>query len=428
MSSPLAIAGVSAVLRDLLNNGLVDNDITGALGGNVTVTVSPPDAIRINDPNARTQLNIFLYQVAPNAAWRNAGLPGRDDRGARVGNPPLALDLHYLITAYGREDLHAEILLGYAMHLLHETPVMDRDAIRTALSGGAVGNNVLPPAFQNLDATDLADQVEQLRISPLALNTEEMSKLWAAMQAHYRPTAAYQVSAVLIEARRPARAALPVLTRNLDVQANLLPPFPTLVSATAPNREIAVRLGETLTIRGHHLDGTTPRLLFEHARLSEPIELTPVATANPDVYTVTLPNNAQAQIDWPAGTWSLRWSVVRPGDVDARSSNLIPVLLAPRLDIGGSGAVRAPDGRVTVSLAFSPEIRPGQRATLYCGGREAPSAFIPGPTANLDFVFTGLAAGAQRLRLRIDGVDSRLVDRSATPPVFDPGQVLGIPA
>ena len=31
-----------------------------------------------------------------------------------------------------------------------------------------------------------------------------MSKLWSAIQSHYRPSAAYQVSVVLIEAKRPA--------------------------------------------------------------------------------------------------------------------------------------------------------------------------------------------------------------------------------
>src|SRR3569832_2409248 len=101
MSSPLALAAVTAVLRDLLNNGLIDHDITGALGNNVTVTAVQTDTIAIDGNNARTQRNLFLHQVTPNAGWRNVGLPSRDDRGTRLANPPLALDLHYLLTAYG---------------------------------------------------------------------------------------------------------------------------------------------------------------------------------------------------------------------------------------------------------------------------------------------------------------------------------------
>ena len=52
----------------------------------------------------------------------------------RLANAPLALDLHYLLSVYSGGDLHAEILLGYAMQLLHEMPVLTRDAIRTALN------------------------------------------------------------------------------------------------------------------------------------------------------------------------------------------------------------------------------------------------------------------------------------------------------
>jgi hypothetical protein len=46
-----------------------------------------------------------------------------------VSSLPLALN-HYLLTAYGSADFQGDILLGYAMHLLHERPVLDRAAIR----------------------------------------------------------------------------------------------------------------------------------------------------------------------------------------------------------------------------------------------------------------------------------------------------------
>ena len=72
------------------------------------------------------------------------------------GAPPLALDLHYIITAYGRADFQAEILLGYAMHLLHERPMLDREAIRRALDPSPLDVSMLPPTFQVLAASDLA--------------------------------------------------------------------------------------------------------------------------------------------------------------------------------------------------------------------------------------------------------------------------------
>lgn len=57
-----------------------------------------PDRIETGD-RKRNQVNLFLYQVTPNPGWRNTGLPSLDSRGdGRLSNPPLALDLHYLLT------------------------------------------------------------------------------------------------------------------------------------------------------------------------------------------------------------------------------------------------------------------------------------------------------------------------------------------
>ena len=98
------------------------------------------------------------------------------------------------------------------MHLLHERPVLDRAAIRRALDPSPLDVSMLPPAFQALVASDLADQAELLKITPSPMTIDEMSKLWSALQSHYRPSAAYQVSVVLIEGRRPARSPLPVLS------------------------------------------------------------------------------------------------------------------------------------------------------------------------------------------------------------------------
>lgn len=440
MSSPLAIAAVTAVLRDLLNNGLIDHNITGSLGSNVDVTTLPPDTIAVDPATARTQLNLFMHQVTPNAGWRNEGLPSRDGRGTRLTNPPLALDLHYLLTAYGSADLHSEILLGYAMHLLHETPVLDRASIRTALSGGTVPGSILPPAFQALSAADLADQVEQIKITPITMSTEEMSKLWSAMQAHYRPTAAYHVSVVLIEAQRATRSAPPVLTRGpvdpisgrergVVAGASLIPPYPMLDTIELPNQQVAARLGDTLTLRGHNLEGSSMVARFEHPRLPNPIDISIGSNANGESVSVALPNTPADQLAWPPGAWNVTLMLQRPGETEVRSTNALPLLLAPRLDIPASGAARnAGTGAVTVTLVFTPQVRPGQKVSLNAGGREANPVSLTAQTGTLSFVYPDLPAGQQWLRLRVDGADSLLVNRATTPPQFDTTQRMNIPA
>ncbi|HEX7755491.1 MAG TPA: Pvc16 family protein, partial [Niabella sp.] len=70
MSSALAIAGITQVLKDLLNDGVINN-ITTNTGTTVTVTALPPD--KIEDAGEQSQLNLYMYQATVNQGWRNEG-------------------------------------------------------------------------------------------------------------------------------------------------------------------------------------------------------------------------------------------------------------------------------------------------------------------------------------------------------------------
>ena len=66
MSTALAIAGVTAVLRDLLNDGLINHNVSGQLGSSVTVSVLAPDRVVATGGSEASQINLFLYLVTPN--------------------------------------------------------------------------------------------------------------------------------------------------------------------------------------------------------------------------------------------------------------------------------------------------------------------------------------------------------------------------
>lgn len=427
MGNALAIAAVTAVLKDLLNNGLIDHNVTGAVGSNVTVSALPPDRVFAPGVQEGNQLNLFLYQVAPNVGWRNIGLPSRDEQGGRLTNPPLALDLHYLLTAYGAEDLHAEVLLGYAMQLLHETPVLTRQSIRTALQPSPVNGAILPPALQALSASELADQVEQIKIVATALNSEEMSKLWTALQARYRPTAAYHVSVVMIESQRPAKSALPVLTvgpvdpvtrepRGPVAAANLDPPFPTLSLVTPPQQRASAHLGDTLVVQGHKLDGTNVAVRLTGSRLAQPIELPITAGSTATRLETTIPNQPATL---PAGLYSLAVLVQRPGDTFRRTTNELTLALAPQITTAlPASFARDGNGDATITLAVRPDVQPTQRVALILGDLEVTAQPKTNQTDTVSFVIRAAAPGTYLVRLRVDGVDSEVVNRAATPPEF----------
>lgn len=434
MSSPLAIGAVSAVLRNLLDNGIVEQV---ALGTTVSVTAGAPDLIRLESNEDPPQLNLFLYQVTPNAALRNNELPSRSSRGERTSNPSLALDLHYLVTAYGRSDFQAEILLGYAMHLLHERPMLDRAAIRRALDPSPLDVSMLPPTFQALAASDLADQFETLRVTPVAMPFDEMSKIWAAIQSHYRPSAAYQVSVVLIDAPRPARSPLPVLTRSLVAHPDLLSPVPTLFGVEPPAKQVVARLGESVTVTGLRLNGSNHTALLSHRLQPTPIEMPVVPNPTGNGFTLALPNTVAAQSQFLPGLWALSLRVTPSGETEPRETNTIalPLAASPVIDADGPlGLVAASAVRggvpqtVTVTLHTRPQLRLGQRATLALGNSTAEAEPRMAAVDPLVFVFPGsLVAGNHWLRLRVDGVDSPLVLRSGATPLFDNTQQLAVP-
>jgi hypothetical protein len=198
MSTAQAIAAVTGTLKDVLSNGLVEQKVAAGLG-DVTVSALPPDRVDSQDGGEVNQLNLFLYRVEPNTAMRSVGLPGRGAAGRRVTNPPLALDLHYLLIAYGTEELHREMLLGHGMKLLHETPVLTRDALRRSLAPpAAAASGPSMSERKRLFNTELAEQMEPVRIMPAPLNVDELTRLWSAFQCRYRAAAPYVASVVLI--------------------------------------------------------------------------------------------------------------------------------------------------------------------------------------------------------------------------------------
>lgn len=437
MSNALAIAGVTAVLKDLLDSGFIEQSVFDNLGHGVNVSAQAPGAIQAaNDTTPR--LNLFMYQVTPNAAWRNVGLPSRDSSGQRISNPPLALDLHYLLTAYGKADLEAELLLGYAMQLLHETPVLAREAIRRALKPldplhPPVDGSLLPSIYRALQASDLVDQLEQIKITPATMNTEELSKLWGALQAQYRPTVTYQVTVVLIESRNAVRSPLPVLSRGpvdtvtqrergVVVQAGMVPPFPEIEAIELPQARISALLNDTIKLIGHNLDGSGHKLLLSSQRLGINAEV--AAEPSPTASAVQF-SLSKASVNLAAGTYAATLQFQHSGETGPRLTNQLSLSIAPQIiaiDPSVTGSLppfhRDSDQNLTLKPACQPALRPDQRVSLILGGTEVLADTFANPTSQPTFTFRALPTGFYWVRLRVDGVDSILIDRSASPPTF----------
>ena len=440
MSNALAIASVTAVLKDLLNNGLIDHDV-GASVGEVIVSTLPPDRIDALDAQKKSRLNLFMYQVTPNSGWRNTDLPSRNSKGDRVSNPPLALDLHYLLTAYGAEELHSEILLGYGMQLLHETPVLTRDAIRRSLTPpspvGAGGD--LPPALAALFTSELAEQVEQIKISPASLTTEEISRMWSAFQAKYRPTAVYQASVVLIQSKGSTRSALPVRARKVKVIPFKQPIIQTINSRATPADPIVsgqpILAGFQLVLEGFDLRGEETQVLV--GGILVPSNETIV---NDSQIIATIPASTPAGV---TGVQVVHKTLLGSPPVPHRGveSNVAAFVLQPRIETIGTSNLQSSGNlrSANINLTVKPAIGDTQRVVLLLNEflpilspppdvDVVPEAYSfvaptrrplspptspPGPSENITIPIKGVKAGSYLMRIQVDGAESPLQTNAA---------------
>ncbi len=409
MSNVLAIAATTRTLRNLLLTQMpaLDNELS-----DLEVTLQPPDIARKGISKA--QLNVFLYQVVFNAAWRNMDMPGRT-RPGETAQPALALNLHYLLTAWGRGDTDSDAIshrvLAAAMSTLHDRAVLDGNDIRNALPDN-----------------DLAEQIERVRFTPLPQSVDDISKLWTAFQTNYRVSSAYEATVVLIDSQSPSRASLPVLKRGakdrgvIDVPSTAA----TLTSLTLPHQQSAARLGDDLVLDGSQLTAVNAVLRFESLRLDGPVDVAPVAGDAAGTLRVHLADPSQdvdAPTRWAPGIYTLSLRVQSP-DLPVLVSNALPLALAPVITVS---PLKSAPGSIDLTVTCMPRLRDGQRVFLLFGDQlVAPSGITqpgdPHQPTSLDFKLTGVAKGTYTVRLRVDGADSIPVDFSGSVPAFDGNQ------
>jgi hypothetical protein len=413
MSNALAIAGVTATLEYCLN--LVYS--SAALGG-VSVSALAPDIVQTNvvsGSSSQLHVNLFLHQVAHNAAWRNVGLPSlAADGSTRLKNPPLALDLHYLLTAYASEDTQAEALLGFAILMLHENPVLPRSQINSALTNLPSTN----PLAGVLSSSGLAEQIEMIKITPATLGREELAWLWTALKADYRPTYCFQVSVVLIESQLASSPGLPVLSRTVSAQA--MPSaqfgsgFAQLSAIQLPMGQSAPIQGDTVILSGTGL-GTVTGVALSNQRLgilySAPL-LTPATDSS---ISFTVPTDADKL---PAGAYSVAVTFTDTSGA-LQTSNSLPMGIAPAILTTPAPVATTNSLGSLVTLTCNPKVQTTQSVSLALGSSAVPAQALTAATDTLSFQFPTLAAGPYLARLQVDGAESPVaVNWPATPPVF----------
>ncbi|MFC5249732.1 DUF4255 domain-containing protein [Streptomyces nigrescens] len=198
MSNALAVATVTQALALLIEHHL-HPEIDMA----VSVETRKPPA----DPPTEPTITVFLYQVSHNPSMRNSDLVTRASDGTLLKRPAAALDLHFLISAYGEEtELVGQRLIGSVVRTLHEIPVLPQELIEEAAQR------------PYLAGSDLAESPQKVRFTPLQLDVDETSKLWGMLhQTPYALSVVYQASLVLLDGHQKPVPAKPVQKPDVRV-------------------------------------------------------------------------------------------------------------------------------------------------------------------------------------------------------------------
>src|SRR5262249_2270399 len=129
------------------------------------------------------------------------------------------------------DDSMAQFILGSAMRVLHDVPIITESVTTQRAPSGA------PVLHQSL-----RDEFEQVKVSLEPLTLEDISKVWTALALKFRLSAAYVVNVVQLESRRARLFPRPVGQPLSPV----IPPLPT--DAPSPGPMVYVLTIQTPTI------------------------------------------------------------------------------------------------------------------------------------------------------------------------------------
>jgi hypothetical protein len=390
MSNFLALATVTASLQRLLQ-AAVQEDVDGA-----SVTTVRPDGSSEGLPEVGA--NLYLYQVTPNASWRNHDLPTRSRGGSLVQRPTMALDLHYLLTFYGDDSTYqSQRVMGSALRALLTHPVLTRAMVEETVAAARASDPDHP-----LAASDLAASVESVKLSPVPLTLEELSRLWSVFfQTPYTLSMAYTGTVVLLESEETPGRPLPVRERRIGV-------FPfqraVLEAAVSPLGDLEpVEMGGELLLRGTGLGGPVARVRVGPADLV-PVEGSVTGTS---LRVLLTPPTLRAGIQ-----------AVQVVYHNGATSTVVPVVLRPVIGVGAGVTSSA------LPVSLDPPVGRRQTVRLFLNELGAPADREPrahvfdAPPDNgipegapdavgvITFPISGVEPGSYLVRVEVAGAES----------------------
>jgi hypothetical protein len=340
----MAVLDISLVTQALIEllKAHIGNSAGWPFGtyGAPLVTAQPPDQV------AAGTLGVYLYHVTEEAHLKNQAPVGRDSPPVRF--TPMGLTLYYQISALGtglgdQITKQEQTYIGCALKALHDNPVIDDNT--------TVARRAPQAPLSVLAAVGLDGAGNKLRIvlQPIAYN--EAASFWNSASLVPRLAIYYQVSVVLLAPDKPASLSGRVFQYGIQTfvggaprldgsQNTLSVQVPGLPVQSLIARPAEVAVGSPLNFTGYNLSGDSTRLLLQHFRWRERVEVDAnwgVVASDDRVYA-TVQEQADGHTIVP-GLYAARVRVVRRRlmpDGTTRDfgvlSNDTPFSIAARID------------------------------------------------------------------------------------------------
>jgi hypothetical protein len=139
-------------------------------------------------------VSVYLYRILVDGS-RN--IPARPRADGTRRPPPLPLALSYLVTAWAKDPVQQQRLLGFCLRTLDETAS-------------------LPPGLLNVYSSDpetfAAEETVDVIFDPLSI--QDLANIWDPLSPSMQVTASYVARVVAIDSLRVLPTGAPVQTRE----------------------------------------------------------------------------------------------------------------------------------------------------------------------------------------------------------------------
>jgi hypothetical protein len=190
MADYRAFAAVSEAVMALLRSNYQPEDFNNELEFRVFM------ARDFGSPSLQNGVSLFLYRVLPNGTYRAPA--GRLDENGRRFRNQLAVDMHFILTAWGGSASLQHTIAGWMMRVMEDSPLLPAGLL----------NSVLSDVFQ-------PDEAVELTLADLS--TEDLLHVWETLvQNTYQLSVPYVARNIRIESRLLQAAGQPIQQRTFE--------------------------------------------------------------------------------------------------------------------------------------------------------------------------------------------------------------------